>query len=110
MSAYFPSSSSRAPEFHILNSQWTVGKAIDTLAARAGIRNDNNVPGATKLYLYSQSGLRLSNSNTLEGCVIEGSLSGGGVVILEYGEQLGAGHDSTMFTDASKSDKDCCIM
>ena len=77
---------------------------------RGGVRNDNNLPGSEKLCLFSHDGSRLNNSCSLEDCVMQGKLSGGGVVILEYGEGLGASHDPRMFLDASKADKDCVIM
>lgn len=38
---------------------------------RASVRNDNNRPGAEKLNLFNQSGVRLSNSSSLESCVLE---------------------------------------
>lgn len=38
---------------------------------RRNVRNDNNVPGASKLGLFSQEGSRLGNSTSLEDCVLQ---------------------------------------
>ena len=34
VSAYFPVSTKRSPEFHVLNVSWSVGKAVDVLSQR----------------------------------------------------------------------------
>ena len=49
LSVYFPVSSNRPPEYHVLSVRWSVGKVIDTLSTRGNIRNNNNQPGATRL-------------------------------------------------------------
>lgn len=45
------------------------------ICGRASVRNDNNRPGAEKLNLFNQGGVRLSNSSSLESCVLEVRLS-----------------------------------
>lgn len=49
LSVYFPVSSNRPPEYHVLSVRWSVGKVIDTLSTRGNVRNNNNQPGATRL-------------------------------------------------------------
>ena len=110
LSVYFPASSNRAPEFHVLSARWSVGKVIDTLAERGSIRNNNNMPGATRLNLFNRSAARLDTAISLESLVLADKLGGGDVVILEYAETLSR-HDPKLYLTAKdKSGKDCVLM
>lgn len=109
LSVNFPVASARAPEHHIVSARWSVGKVVDVLAERGRIRNDNLRAGAARLYLFNHNGQRLSHSDSMESCVMQGQLEGGGAVLLEYGETL-VDFDPKALVAAKGKGKDCVVM
>lgn len=67
-------------------TKWTVGKLIDTAAAQAGLKNNNNVLTAKKLRLcHPETGEALRmDANILSLLEQEHPLHNGGNIILEY--------------------------
>ncbi|KAJ1477128.1 hypothetical protein T484DRAFT_3045042 [Baffinella frigidus] len=109
LSVYFPVASRRKPEFHVLSIRWSVGKCIDTLAARGALHNLNNVPGAPRLALFNKAGARLGVAGSLEQCVISGMLEGGDPVVLEFGEMLESFDPKKLKSVKEASGSDCSI-
>mmetsp|Transcript_98102 Transcript_98102/g.158176 ORF Transcript_98102/g.158176 Transcript_98102/m.158176 type:complete len:113 (+) Transcript_98102:130-468(+) len=109
LSLYFPVTTNRPPEFHVVSVRWSVGRVIDVLSDRGNIRNNNNQPGATRLNLFTKTGTRLDTSSSMEAMVLQDKLGGGDAVILEYADTL-TRHNPEHFQSAKgKSGKDCTV-
>eukprot|EP00299_Pterocystis_sp_00344_P014974 c7458_g1_i2.p1 GENE.c7458_g1_i2~~c7458_g1_i2.p1 ORF type:complete len:152 (+),score=40.01 c7458_g1_i2:292-747(+) len=66
---HFPSDSKQQSLWMFLDRNWMVGKAIDEVAKRGKIQNDNNrVPDEQKLRLFTQTGMEMPTSMTLAEC------------------------------------------
>ena len=68
-----------------VSSQWSIGRAVDSVAELAQCENRNNVSEAKKLRLFqSDTGEYIDNSTTVKQCIKEEVFFSGSTLILEY--------------------------
>jgi len=64
---------------------WSVGKVVDTLASHYKLQNNNNVPSAKKLRLFTTpSGEALTLSSSLDDVTSSGVITSGDVLVMSY--------------------------
>ncbi|XP_045191831.1 AN1-type zinc finger protein 1-like [Mercenaria mercenaria] len=84
---YPPCQCKKDPQPMFFSKTWSVGRAVDSVAGRLGIQNNNNVQSAKKLRLFSsEDGTILRTDCAIETLVKEELIFSGSSVILEYVE------------------------
>jgi len=92
LSFHFPLFCKKQGMHMMINTDWTVGRLIDYVAEKAGVRNNNNKPGAEKLNLFIvKTKHPLETSKSLTELLRDGTVRQFDYLLLDFGEQIEEG-------------------